>query len=224
MVGAETLVRWEHPEAGLVTPDRFLPYARELNLEPLNDQQVVQCVLAQSDDLRAAGVSLPKTSVNVSARRLRHPGLVAEFDTLKVPANRISLELVKSVFLDESDPHLLWTLHALRERGIDTEIDDFGTGHASIMGLLRVAPDRLKTDKGIIGSALEEQRLKRLFALIVEIGSVLGIRVTAEDVETAAHAKLAQEMGCSVLQEYHFAEPMPFATHLGTYGTNKSVG
>lgn len=208
MVGAEALVRWDHPDDGLVGPDQFLSLARELNLEPLIDRQILTLVLADAKVMREAGVPLPRVSVNVSARRLRHPSLIEELDRLTIPPGTISFELLESTFLDDNDPKVLWTLDCIRERKIDIEIDDFGTGHASIMGLLKVAPDRLKTDKSLLTPALLDLRRQQLLGIVVQIGKVLDIEVTAEGVETEAHAQLARDLGCRVLQGFHFAHPM----------------
>jgi diguanylate cyclase (GGDEF)-like protein/PAS domain S-box-containing protein len=223
LAGAEALVRWHHPEEGLIGPQRFLGLAREMHLEPLIDRMILEGALTDLAAFRAAGIALPRISVNVSARRLRHAGLVEELDRLSIAPGDISFELLESTFLDETDDKLIWTLDAFRERGIAVEIDDFGTGHASIMGLLRIAPQRLKTDKAILGPALEDPRRRRLFGLVVEIGRALDIAVTAEGVETAAHADLARAMGCTVLQGYHFAHPMPKAEFIRHYATESAA-
>jgi diguanylate cyclase (GGDEF)-like protein/PAS domain S-box-containing protein len=224
LAGAEALVRWTHPEAGLVGPQHFLGLARELHLEPLIDRMILEQALGDLATFRAAGIALPKISVNVSARRLRHAGLIEELDQLSIAPGDVSFELLESIFLDETDDQLVWSLDAFRERGIDVEIDDFGTGHASIMGLLRIAPQRLKTDRAILAPALEHPRRRRLFGLVVEIGQALDIAVTAEGVETKAHADLARALGCSVLQGYHFAHPMAAADFVSRYGADRASG
>ncbi|ARE39503.1 diguanylate cyclase/phosphodiesterase (GGDEF & EAL domains) with PAS/PAC sensor(s) [Rhodovulum sp. P5] len=215
VVGAEALVRWQHPTEGLIGPDQFLALTRELNLEAQMDRRVLETVLEDRARLIAAGCVPPRLSVNVSSRRLRTPDLIDEIDALEIPKDALSFELVESTFLDDSDQRTLWTLEALRERGIGIEIDDFGTGHASIMGLVRVAPDRLKTDRSLLEPAVTDDRRRRLFRLMVEIGDTLGISVTAEGVETEEHARLAREEGCSVLQGFHFAEPMAIGGLVG---------
>ena len=207
LVGAEALVRWNHPEKGLVGPDFFLDLARELNLESLIDKQMLVNAVNDREMLKKCGVLLPKVSVNVSARRLRHPDLIADINELNIPVDAVSFELLESTFLDDSDSALMWTLDELRDRRIGIEIDDFGTGHASIMGLLRISPDRLKTDKSFLAPALSDTRMRSLFAHIVGIGKILNVDVTAEGVETQEHAQVARDMGCSILQGFYFARP-----------------
>ena len=209
LAGAEALVRWQHPERGLVGPDHFLGLARELNLEAVIDKQMLINAVSDREMLKKHGIRLPKVSVNVSARRLRHPNLIADITDLNIPVHAVSFELLESTFLDDSDPTLMWTLDELRDRMIGIEIDDFGTGHASIMGLIRISPDRLKTDKSFLTPALSDTRMRSLFAHVVGIGKILNVEVTAEGVETQEHAELARDMGCSILQGYHLARPAP---------------
>lgn len=208
MVGAEALARWDHPVAGRRAPLTFLPLARELNLESEIDRLILEKTLADLERIRAAGVALPRMSVNVSSRRLGSRRLVRELDRMTIPPDTISFELLDSTFLDDWDDQITWNLDALKERRIGIEIDDFGTGHASIMGLLRVAPDRLKADKSLLSLAIGDPRLLKLYEHIIQIGHTLGIEVTAEGVETEEHAQVARDLGCSVLQGFHFARPM----------------
>lgn len=222
LVGAEALVRWDHPERGLVGPAYFISIARELNMEQLIDRQILIRSQADFAAMLAGNVPVPKVSVNVSSRRLRHPGLIEELDTMSLSPGRLSFELLESTFLDDSDSQTLWTLDALRERGIGIEIDDFGTGHASIMGLIRVAPDRLKTDRSLLSPAIGDQKMKQLFALAIQIGNTLGIDVTAEGVESETHAELARNFGCRALQGFHFAKPMPLEDLIARYAQQKS--
>ena len=102
-------------------------------------------------------------------------------------------------------------LDALRERGVGIEIDDFGTGHASITGLLRVQPDRLKIDRALVIPATEHVTGRRMLELIVDMGRTLAIDVIAEGIESAAHADLAHALGIPVLQGYHYAAPLAVA-------------
>jgi EAL domain-containing protein (putative c-di-GMP-specific phosphodiesterase class I) len=224
LAGAEALLRWNHPGEGLIGPRHYLALARDLHLEPKIDRLMLERALEDIRTFRAAGIRLPKISVNVSARRLRQTGLIRELDRLSIPPGSISFELLESTFLDEPDDHLNWTFDAFRERGIGIEIDDFGTGHASIMGLVRVAPQRLKTDKAILIPALEDPRREKLFGLVVEIGAALDIAVTAEGVETAAHADLARRRGCSVLQGYHFGRPLAAADFVNRFAPSRITG
>ena len=222
LIGAEALVRWQHPERGLLSPEHFLDIARELNLEPIVDKIVLDKSIHDHAVFRAHGIHLPKVSVNISARRLRSKDLAEEIAGLQIPEGSMCFELLESTFLDDSDEALMWTLGAFRERGIGIEIDDFGTGHASISGLLQIKPDGLKIDKSLVGPALHDPSVKRLLSLIVEIGNALSVRVTAEGIETNDHVALARDMGCTTLQGFHFCKPLVTFDFIEAFATSEA--
>jgi EAL domain-containing protein (putative c-di-GMP-specific phosphodiesterase class I) len=124
-------------------------------------------------------------------------------------AGRLSFELLESILLDDCDPKILESLAEIRKLGIDIEVDDFGTGHASIVSLMKLLPRRLKIDRQLVKPIVRSQAQRRLVGTIIEIGRSLDITVTAEGVETAAHVRLLQEMGCDLLQGFALARPMP---------------
>ncbi len=218
LVGVEALVRWDHPDKGVIGPDSFLPIARELNLVPEIDRQVMMRALADKNMWFRNGLDIPSVSVNVSSRRLKSQGLIDEVSKLSFAKNTLNFELLESTFLDDSDSEILHTLSALRELGVNIEIDDFGTGHASIMGLVRVKPQRLKVDRSIVAPIEESAERRRLFELIVEMGRTLGIGVTAEGIENERQAEIAKQSGCTVLQGFHFCRPLTAGDILSTYG------
>lgn len=121
------------------------------------------------------------------------------------------MELVESTFLDAASDAMMWNIEGMKEMGIGIEIDDFGTGHASIASLMRIGPDRIKIDKGFVLPAVADPRRRRMMELLVEIGGVLEVGVTAEGVETEAHAQMARRMGCDVLQGFLHGRPMEAA-------------
>ena len=169
-------------------------------------------MLASAQDdlarLRAAGLAVPAVSVSVSTRRLFQRGLLDEAELARFAPGTLNFELLESTFLDDPDEMLMWVLDALRERGVGIEIDDFGTGHASITGLLRVQPDRLKIDRALVIPATEHVTGRRMLELIVDMGRTLAIDVIAEGIESAANAELAHALGIPVLQGYHYAPPL----------------
>jgi diguanylate cyclase (GGDEF)-like protein/PAS domain S-box-containing protein len=224
IVGVEALVRWNHPERGLVGPAEFLSLARELNYEVLIDRRMFEQVHQDMFAMQAAGCLPPHLSVNISALRLRSPELLDEIRGYRRPAEcHLSFELLESTFLDDAEERVQWTLDALRQLGVRIEIDDFGTGHASITGLLRVRPDVVKIDRELLMPATESEEHRKLFEHIVGIGKTLDIVVTCEGVETEEHKRLAQRAGCDVLQGYHFARPMRLEAFLSTFGTGEAV-
>src|SRR5690606_485910 len=128
-------------------------------------------------------------------------------------------ELVESIYLDEGDGVVAWTIDQLKELGIDIEIDDFGTGYASIVSLQKLRPDRLKIDRQLVDPILTDPAQRRLLASIIDIGKAMDIEVVAEGVETLAHASILTDLGVDILQGYAFARPLSpeqFETFLST--------
>lgn len=211
VVGAEALIRWNHPTRGLLGPDRFLSIAEDLDAVPALDAVMLQQALADHRHWCEAGLDIPKISVNVSARRLADPALAKTIRALKIKPGTVSFELLESISLEECDDASIANLKRLKKLGIDIEIDDFGTGHASIVSLLRLSPKTLKIDRELIKPLPQSAEQRRLVGSIIEIGRSLDIRVTAEGVETMSHAHILSELGCDYLQGYALARPMPAA-------------
>jgi EAL domain-containing protein (putative c-di-GMP-specific phosphodiesterase class I) len=172
------------------------------------DRMVLRKSVADFRHWAAQGVTVPRMSVNLSQSRLRDPNLPRELASLGLLPGKLSLELLESNFLDDQVDVVSDNILAARAAGLEIEVDDFGTGHTSIVSLLRLKPDRLKIDRAlvehVVGSVTQVQLLKS----IVEIGHVLGIRITAEGVETDSQVKILQDIGCDELQGYALARPM----------------
>ncbi|MBO9098543.1 EAL domain-containing protein [Rhizobium sp. B230/85] len=211
VIGVETLVRWDHPEHGILSPDSFMSTAEDLDVVAVLDRLVLEKALADQQSWRDAGIDIPKISVNVSARRLADPNLGKALRALKIKPGTVSFELLESISLDQYGETSLANLKRLRRFGIDIEIDDFGTGHASIVGLLRLSPKTLKIDRELIKPLVASAEQRRLVGSIIEIGRSQKIGVTAEGVETMEHARILAELGCDSLQGYALARPMPAA-------------
>ncbi|WP_428686582.1 bifunctional diguanylate cyclase/phosphodiesterase [Roseibium sp.] len=209
VIGVEALARWDHPSEGILLPDAFLKTAGELNVVPLIDRIILERTLWQSARWKAAGIDIPKMSVNVSAGRLNDPNLMESLDGLSFEPGSLSFELLESIFLDEKNDIIAANFERLREMGIDIEIDDFGTGYASIVSLIHLRPKRLKIDRQLVIPIIRSDSQRRLVASIIEIGQSLGIQVVAEGVETMEHAAILRDLGCDALQGYAFAAPMP---------------
>lgn len=208
LAGAEALIRWNHPRDGLLTPDRFLKIAEDLNVMATLDRIMLEKALIDCARWAAKGLVMPKISVNVSARRLRDESLIDSLTGLSIQPGQISFELVESIFLDESDDVVLGNLARIKALGIDIEIDDFGTGHTSIVSLLKLKPKRLKIDRQLVAPILSSRNEQALVRSIIEIGRSLGIEIVAEGVETMQHAEMLGVLGCDLLQGYAFAKPL----------------
>lgn len=206
--GVEALIRWRHPREGILTPDRFLRIAEELNVTATLDRLVLEKALADHMRWTAAGIRVPKISVNVSAKRLQEKDLLASLTGLSIMPGQISFELVESIFLDESDDVVTANIDGIKKLGIDIEIDDFGTGHTSIVSLLKIKPKRLKIDRQLVAPVLGARTEQALVRSIIDIGRSLGIETVAEGVETMAHAEMLGILGCDLLEGYAFSKPL----------------
>ncbi|MEM9778381.1 MAG: EAL domain-containing protein, partial [Pseudomonadota bacterium] len=125
-----------------------------------------------------------------------------------IKPGRLAIEILESVFVDEEDEVLNWNIDQLREMGVEIELDDFGTGHSSIIGLIRLKPRRLKIDRSFIEQTLHRDNDATVIRALVQIGASLDVEVVAEGVETRAQGKRLAALGCHVLQGYAYAGPM----------------
>ena len=216
IVGVEALARWRHPVDGVLTPDRFLSVAQDLKTMHEIDRAILEKVLKDLKRWDDAGITVPKVSVNVSANRLADEGLIETLARNEWARNRISIELLESIFLDDSDPVYDKHIGKLHELGVDIAIDDFGTGHASIIGLLKLNPYRLKIDRQLIAPIADSPSQRGLIKSIIDIGKSQKIQVCAEGVETREHLEVLRDFGCECLQGFYFGRPMA-AHHLVDY-------
>lgn len=208
ITGLEALVRWESAKFGLIMPEEFLQTAEDMGLLAQFDELVLRRALYDMEQWRKSGLDVPPISVNVSSNRLNDPSLGDRLRELELPRGMLSFELLESAFLDARNDVIDKNLKMISQMGIDIEIDDFGSGHASIASLLQIAPQRLKIDRTLIQPIVESQRQRELVKTIIGIGRMLDIRVVAEGVETAAHVPILKEMGCCYLQGFGLARPM----------------
>lgn len=226
VTGVEALARWQHPSDGMISPAGFLPVAEDLSVVDNIDQKILEQAIADTIYWHDLGVVVPKVSVNVSARRLTDTTLVDQLKAMNTPKTTLSFELLESIFLDEVDDSIIWTVDMLRDMGIQIELDDFGSGHASIISLIKIAPDTIKIDRELIAPIAEDEPRRSLVKSIIGIGQSLNVRVVAEGVETLDQALLLRSMGCDVLQGYYFAKPMSadrIADFVGDWSSRKDL-
>ncbi|HCL64384.1 MAG TPA: diguanylate cyclase [Rhizobium sp.] len=210
LTGAEALVRWKHPDQGVLASGRFLKIAEELNVMARIDQLVLEKALRDKMRWTALGIDLPRISVNVSSKRLHDTTLADQLEGLSIRPGEVAFELVESIFLDDIEDAATSNLDRIKSFGIDIEIDDFGTGHTSIVSLLRLKPKRLKIDRQLVMPILNSPQERALVRSIVEIARSLGVETIAEGVETHEHAALLKILGCDQLQGFAFAKPLSF--------------
>lgn len=208
LVGVEALARWNHPERGILEPWRFMPAIDRLGLTTEMDGIIYHKGLRFIEDFRADGVRIPRISFNVSNQQIENPLLGAIADGFDLGETKVSLEILESVVIEDMSDEKLSNLFALRERGFGLELDDFGSGHASIAGLLKLRPDVIKIDKMLVRPVATSPVAQELIASIVDIGRALGVEVTAEGAETYSHVEILRGCGCQYIQGFYFSRPL----------------
>ncbi len=211
IVGVEALARWQHPDRGTLAPDRFLDIAESLNRAADLDAIILEKALFQSVRWKALGLNVPHLSVNISAQRLKDERMFDRLAGLQFSPGSLSFELLESISFDDHDEDLRVAITRLKSLGIDIEIDDFGTGHASIVSLIELGPKRLKIDRKLISPIEASVSQRRLVASIIEIGRSQDIEIVAEGVETVEHIEILRNLGCHALQGYAFSKPLAAA-------------
>ncbi len=208
----EALVRWRHPQRGLVAPVEFIHVAEQSRLiVPLGDL-VIRKVCEQLVQWREAGLTLRPVSVNVSALQLQGDGLrlalAANLSRFSLPSSLIAIELTESSMLEEGG-NGFEELRRLREMGVELQIDDFGTGYSSLSKLQSLDIDVVKIDQSFVYKLATDHQSRALCEAVVSIGRSLDIDVVAEGVETAEQLQLLQQMGCDEIQGYLISRPLP---------------
>ncbi|WP_224038538.1 EAL domain-containing protein [Paraburkholderia unamae] len=213
LMSVEALLRWQHPDLGLVQPSEFIPIAEETRLILPIGAWVIEEACRQIARWREAGLPDMRVSINLSAIQLRDDErLVTHLrDTLEahgVEPDRLELEITETVLM-ESVGHYLDAIKKIRALGVKLSLDDFGTGYSSLSYLHRYPLDRLKIDRAFVHGRLNEPSDLAVIRAIVELGHELGLRVVAEGVEHEHEANALRRIGCDELQGFLYAKPMP---------------
>ncbi|MCM2348276.1 MAG: EAL domain-containing protein [Acidovorax soli] len=213
MLGAEALVRWMHPQRGMVPPDDFIPLVEQTGLIlPLGRR-----VMRLACDQLALWAAQPRTAgwsvaVNVSAQEFRHPHFVPQvLDTLRESGarpDRLKLELTESLMLHDVEDSIL-KMQALGTLGVGFSLDDFGTGYSSLGYLKRLPIDQLKIDQSFVRDVLTDPNDAAIACTIITLASSLGLDVVAEGVETEGQRAFLLRNGCQQFQGYLFGRPGP---------------
>jgi diguanylate cyclase (GGDEF)-like protein len=216
ITGAEALLRWTHPELGVLSPDSFIPIAERSQQMHLLGDWVIGCALADMANWPGLEVA-----INLSPTQLRHPGFAAGLAERALQAGvdpgRVILEVTENVVMDAS-LRTQNALGALQSAGFRIALDDFGTGYSSLSYLARFRFDRLKIDRTLIRGVGEDEAATAVMETAIALGLRLGLDVVAEGIETEAQATLMRVAGCTHLQGYLISPPLEFAAFDRTLG------
>jgi EAL domain-containing protein (putative c-di-GMP-specific phosphodiesterase class I) len=217
IVGAEALLRWQHPDLGLVAPDRFLPVAEEAGLIVPIGEWVLREACQQAKQWQEAGHRALRISVNVASQQFQLPTLAAlvreVLDEFNFEPMLLELEITESSLLNDVEATTN-TLHELRDMGVRLAIDDFGTGYSSLAYLKRLPIDVLKIDQSFVRNLAEDSDDATITKTIINMAKGLGLSTTAEGVETFQQLLLLGSYGCNRMQGYLFGRPVDTETFL----------
>lgn len=211
MTGVEALVRWEHPERGLLTPDRFIGVAESVGLIAAIDDWVMHEACTQLCRWDAAGVPALQMGVNVSARRLVTGDLPRDLAAVlrdkAISPERLEVEITETVAVD-FEGEAVTAITRVRDLGVRVAIDDFGMGHSALSRLSSFPVDRLKIDRSFISPLTSHAARGSIADAMIAIGQSLGLEVVAEGVETREHLHALRALGCRSAQGYLFSKPV----------------
>jgi diguanylate cyclase (GGDEF)-like protein len=212
MVGMEALVRWMHPQRGMIPPVEFIPLAEDTGLIVAIGRWVLREACRQNAAWQQAGLRPLRVAVNLSARQFRSSKLLSDIDTalaeMALPASLLELEITESMVMEDPEG-VINLLDKIRSRGIHLALDDFGTGHSSLAYLKRFPIDCVKIDRAFIKDTPANSDDVAIARTIVAMAKSLGLTTVAEGVETAEQFELLQAMGCDQIQGYFFSRPLP---------------
>lgn len=212
LIGFEALVRWQHPELGLISPGSFLPAAEEAGLLASVDEVVLRLACAQARQWLDQGITSLCIAVNVSDPMFRRHDLLvllaSLLDDFALPPAAIEVELTEAIVMADVE-HSLRVMHGLREIGIKLSVDDFGTGYSSLAHLKRCPIQMLKIDRSFIDEVITDPNDAAITEAITALAHKLGIEVIAEGVETDEQLAALRAIGCDAMQGYLLSRPLP---------------
>jgi len=211
LCGLEALVRWQHPELGLLPPGQFIPLAEETNLIVPLGWQVIAMACEQIVEWQAAGCDVPPVAVNISPQQLLETDFVEHINSMadryRVPRSLLELEITESVIMQDPDNAII-LLTELRKAGYRLALDDFGTGYSSLSRLKRMPLDRLKIDYSFTRDIGKNPRDEAVILTVIALGQSLNIEVLAEGVETEQQYRFLQNKGCDSVQGFLLGRPV----------------
>lgn len=220
VIGFEALLRWKHPELGMVPPARFIPIAEETGLIGPIGEWVLREACRQNKAWQDAGLPPVVIAVNLSAVQFRQHGLVAMVQSALaetgLDSRWLELEVTESVLMHDIE-HVIVILHQLKALGIQLSIDDFGTGYSSLSYLKRFPIDKIKIDQSFVRDVQSSGDDAAIVQTVIAIAGKMGMRAIAEGVETAAHLNTLHSFGCDEVQGFLFSPAVPPAEAEGFF-------
>ncbi|MCX7168707.1 MAG: EAL domain-containing protein, partial [Proteobacteria bacterium] len=227
IVGMEALIRWQHPQRGLISPAQFIPLAEETGLIIPIGLWVLRTACTQAKAWQDANLPHIKLSVNLSARQFIQKDLAASIkqvlEETGFRAEHLELELTESLIMHNAELFIS-TLRTLKDIGIEMAIDDFGTGYSSLSYLKRFPIDRLKIDQSFVRDIVVDTDSAAISQAIITLGHSLGLRVIAEGVETSEQLDFLCANSCDEMQGYYFSKPLPPAEFQLVHWENAASG
>jgi EAL domain-containing protein (putative c-di-GMP-specific phosphodiesterase class I) len=212
VVAAEALVRWQHPERGMVSPADFIPLAEESGLILPLGRWVLNEACRQLATWRGSGQSKLRATVNLSARQFADPNLVQvvseALSQAGLPADALWLEITESVLMEEVET-TAQTLRGLKSLGVHLSVDDFGTGYSSLNYLKRFPVDTLKIDRSFVDGLGTDAEDSAIVAAVVSLARALNLSVVAEGVERVGQLQELRRLGCDAAQGFLLGRPVP---------------
>jgi predicted signal transduction protein with EAL and GGDEF domain len=211
--GVEALIRWQHPEKGLISPLDFIPLAEEIGLILPIGAWVLQTACADAIRWQALGLPLIRMSVNISPIQFRDRDLqekiLAVLATTGLPAAHLEIEITESTLMEDAS-RTLELMHSLRDQGIHIALDDFGTGYSSLQYLKQLPLTKLKIDRAFVRDMPDSKADEAIVRAVVSLAQTLGMQVTAEGVESGDQHVVLAALGCHTIQGFHFSKPVSF--------------
>lgn len=223
LLGMEALVRWMHPERGMISPMEFIPIAEDTGLIVAIGRWVLREACRQNAAWQQAGLRPLRVAVNLSARQFRSGNLLDEIDAAlaetALPASSLELEITESMVMDDPEG-VIKLLGAIHDRGIHLSLDDFGTGHSSLAYLKRFPIDCVKIDRAFIKDMPANTDDVAIARTIVAMAKSLELATVAEGVETVEQLELLKTMGCDQIQGYFFSRPLSADDFMAFYSAH----
>jgi diguanylate cyclase (GGDEF)-like protein len=225
IIGAEALLRWRHPELGVIAPGRFIPIAEDTGLIVPIGQWVLFEACRQNRAWQTQGLAHIPVAVNISSQQFRThlaDTIVKILDQTGLDARYLELELTEGVVMHSTEMTLS-TLRSLRAMGVAISIDDFGTGYSSLSYLKRFPINKLKIDRSFTRDIIVDPDDRAIATAIISMSHNLRLRVIAEGVETAEQLQVLREQGCDEAQGYFFSRPLPAAAFAETLRSGRET-